>query len=534
MHIAWLHQPNNFTTEKLQLLNKLAEQKLPVPQGFVITPEAYQAFLQHNTIDLPDSATINPDDEEAISKTIQNYHQHYQQATYPEALQQALYEAYDQLFIDQDIYNHLSKEALNIIKTGRELPRVIIRTSTINGEGTTQYHIKGKEHLLEAIKKAWLSTLPNTAPELLIQKMVTLEKSCIIHDEEQPIIEAALGNPEAITTKLIQPDIYTLTPEGITKTINRQDFLLSRDHITGTLNKKPIYYQGTYQKLTDQELQIILQLYKTIKHYNPEPVTIELGITNSQLTILTIKPFHLQPPFIEQALTQANNHHEHQKTTKEDTTTITEISAYLQTPAAYQTCDGAYTTLSIIQDYQQKYLWYALTNLADIPHIRQLHDQGYNNLGISITNPPSTEIIKQTKKALKKEGLEPLEEIELGITVEAPSTIYLLDDIEREGIDFIIVNHQQLARNSQGTEQPDYKHKGYLKLLHHLVKECKIRNIEISIAGNFDDELLDFLIKIGFDTIIVPPEHLEETRKNVARSEKRLLLSVARKDIKEL
>ena len=54
MHIAWLHQPNNFTTEKLQLLNKLAEQKLPVPQGFVITPEAYQAFLQHNTIDLND------------------------------------------------------------------------------------------------------------------------------------------------------------------------------------------------------------------------------------------------------------------------------------------------------------------------------------------------------------------------------------------------------------------------------------------------------------------------------------------------
>ncbi|MDO8628623.1 MAG: PEP/pyruvate-binding domain-containing protein [Nanoarchaeota archaeon] len=537
--ITWLHQPSILTTTKTQLLNNLAEKKLPVPKGFVISPEDYHTFLTHNNLDLTFLENLNLEDDNQTSHALQQLQQQFQQATYPEELKQAILEAYDQLTIDQELYHHLSKEALSIIKTGRDPPRVIIRTATTNHEGTTQYNIKGKEQLLEHIKKAWLSTLPEQQPELIIQTMITIEKSCIINDEEQPTIEAALGNPEAITTKLIQPDIYTITTEGIQKTINRQDFLLSRDGQTGILTKKPIYYQGNNQKFTDYEIQAVTELYHLIKQHQQEPLSIELGLTTNQPHILTIKLLQQKPAIIEQAITQAINNHEEPETTKEDITTITEVSAYLTNNNNYYPCDGAYTTnkeelRTMTNNYHQKCLWYGLHNLEDINDIRQLHDEGHTNLGISIINPGTTEILRQTKKILKKQGLEPLEEIEVGITIEAPATVYLMDDIEREGIDFVIVNHEALANNSQGKQQPDYKHKGYLKLLQHLVKECKLRNIEIGIAGNFDDELLDFLVKIGFDTIIVPVEQLETTRKNVARSEKRLLLSAARKDLKEL
>ncbi|MDO8556721.1 MAG: PEP/pyruvate-binding domain-containing protein [Nanoarchaeota archaeon] len=563
MYITWLNEqpPTPFYGTKAQLLNTLAINNVLVPRGFIITNEAFNEFLTTNTIDITFLDNLNLEDPEQVMHAAEQLTQAILQGTLPETLQQALLEAYEHMTIDTDIYKNISKEALHILKTGRETPRIVIRPSCTEGhEGITYFNIKGKEQLQEHIKKAWASlfqaeTLHQhfTGAELIIQKMITIERAGIIWKEEYLTIEAALGYGDVVTKKLVTPDVYTIDDQGtiIQKQVNKQEFMLSRDAYQGNLVKKPLFYNGNGQKLSDYDIKHVAKLYQRAQELLNKNLIIEFAFDSNQLYLIQAQEKIEKPNIVEQAI-KNGNHQEHHDTTEETTTvkepitlreedlqTITEIKTYLTQANTYQRCDGVYSTAlleelaTISTTYTHEHVWQVIQTPEQLTTIATLQDQGHTNIGLALTNITEIERLKDIKKQLKKLGIEPLEEIEVGLVVTAPATLYLLDDIDREGIDFLIVDFNNLGENTLGSTTADKKNKGYLKLLHTLVKECKLRNIEIGIAGTFDDELIDFFVKAGFDSLIVPPEHLETTKKKVARAEKRLLLNVARKDIKE-
>ncbi len=549
MLIAWLNAatPETFIGEKARTLAALATHGINVPKGFVITQEAFTHFLAANQIDLQFLENLNLEDQEQVAHAAAELQHLFQQAYFPETLQQEILSAYDQMLVSAEVYHHVSAEALNILKTGRDLPKVLIRSSW--KEGKALFHIKGKEALLQAIKESWMLRFQPALlqhhmhdMEVIVQKMLTVERSGVVVPDQQTHIEVVLGLYDAVTQQLVQPDVYALDEQGtfITKQVVKQEFLFVRDS-QGSLIKKHLFYHGESQKLSDYDARQIAKLYQKITSILGYMSILEFAFDGNQLYVLQATQ-QKQEPVVEHVMQQAQpdmQAQEPETLSSEDLHTVTELKVFLEQKDSSIPCDGVFTTASlqdlqeIAKEYQQNTVWYALRDAQDLLDIAKFHDAGANNVGIAICGLTEIEQLRMVKNSLKKAGLEPLEEIEVGLVIDSPLLLYLLDDIDREGIDFLVVDFATLAERSAG-KVTDGKNKGYLKLLHHLVKECKLRNIEIGVAGTFDDELIDFFVKAGFDSLILPKAQLENVKKTVARAEKRLLLNAARRDLKEI
>src|SRR3989344_1236787 len=552
MHIAWLNDAEtSFVGEKAATLALLASRNINIPKGFVITNDAFSHFLAVNNIDLAFLENLNLEDQGQVMHAAEDIQRQFQQAVIPEDLQQEISMAYDKMLIHAEIYHQVSAEALNILKTGRDFPRVVIRQST-RSKGTTLLNIKGKEALLQGVKKSLISffqpeTLQRTVQnvEIIVQKMLTVEKSGFASADETVRVEAVLGISDAIASQLAQPDVYVLDEQGtfVDKQIAKQNILLARDSLNGELVKKQIYYQGEGQKLNDYDIRQVVKLYQKIATVLGEKFTLEFAYDSNQLYVLNARKHSKDAQVAVQALQnpQPSAEPEQPETSYTDELhTVTELRAYLDRPEGAVSADGIFTLAhvhevrQIAQENPSLPVWYSLLHADELSAVVQLHDDGLHNVGIAIAGMTAVEQLRTAKRDLKKAGLEPLEEIEVGAVIDAPALIYVLDDIDREGVDFLVVDFSMLAERSTGVRD-DGKNKGYLKLLHQFVKECKLRNIEVGVAGTtFDDELIDFFVKAGFDSILVPKMQLDDVKKKIARAEKRLLLNVARKDLKDI
>ena len=76
-------------------------------------------------------------------------------------------------------------------------------------------------------------------------------------------------------------------------------------------------------------------------------------------------------------------------------------------------------------------------------------------------------------------------------------------------------------------------HPGVLKEIKHVVEVCKRYNVRSSICGQAGStpEMAEFLVKVGIDSISVNPDAVTSIRSVVAQGEKRLLLSMARREL---
>lgn len=221
---------------------------------------------------------------------------------------------------------------------------------------------------------------------------------------------------------------------------------------------------------------------------------------------------------------------------KEELETVTEIKILAKSQIEFAECDGVIADSdlnelkSIASRFRTKPVWYRFRD-DDLNLIREIHDSGLNNVGLAISFN-EVEDIKNIKESLKRIGLEPLEEIEIGGIIEVPAAANMIEDLNEEGIDFLLVDFHKLARYSLG-ENLNIKNKGFLKILNNIVKVCKYYNIEAGVFGDFDDDLIERFVKIGFDSIIIKREEFEKVKKEIGRTERRLLLNAARKDLKE-
>ncbi len=552
MHIVWLNDSTeSFIGDKAKILSLMASKSINIPKGFVITHNAFAHFLNSNNIDISFLENLNLEDQEQVMHASEQIQQQLMKASIPEELQQEIVTAYDKMVVNAEIYHQVSAEALNILKTGRDFPKIVIRPSTHSKEAEALFNIKGKEALLQGIKKSWMSFFQAenlqhkmNDIEIIVQKMISVEKSGVVSEDENLRVEAVLGLYESVINNLAQPDVYLLDEQGIflDKHISKQDVILTRDPMNGGLVKKQVYYQGEGQKINDYDVRQIVKLYQKIKSIIGEDYNVAFAYDSNQLHVLNAENKSKEIQVVEQALQNPKRDEpepESQSYTDE-IHTVTELRAYLDRPEGIVSSDGIFTLASlnevkqIAQENQALPIWYSLLHADELATIMQFHDEGLHNIGIAIAGMTELEQLRNVKKALKKAGLEPLEEIELGVVIDAPALTYVIDDIDREGVDFLVVDFSLLGERSVGI-QGDGKNKGYLKLLHHFVKECKLRNIEVGVAGTtFDDELIDFFVKAGFDSIIVPKMQIEDAKKKIARAEKRLLLNVARKDLKEI
>ncbi|MEK6856800.1 MAG: PEP/pyruvate-binding domain-containing protein, partial [Nanoarchaeota archaeon] len=236
-NIVWLKELNknnvNIAGVKGAYLADLYNKNFPVPNGFVISAEAFKEFMHSNSISgevkkiLKNLDLGNLDDVSKASEKIKNLIMNVKISS---VLESEIFEAYENLNVNEDILR-ASRNVLSLIKSGRSNAIVSVRSSSIfdiPGACRNILGVLGNKNLINSIKECWSSVYSvgnilnmeknnfDNSLAVLVQKLVDTNKSGIVlssnpmNRENEMIIEASFGLGQSITAGDVTPDIYII------------------------------------------------------------------------------------------------------------------------------------------------------------------------------------------------------------------------------------------------------------------------------------------------------------------------------------
>ncbi len=174
---------------------------------------------------------------------------------------------------------------------------------------------------------------------------------------------------------------------------------------------------------------------------------------------------------------------------------------------------------------------------AEIRAIKKLVDEGYTNIGIMLPLVTSPEEVRRAKQIIMEEGL-PLDKIEFGIMVETPAAALIIEDIIKEGIDFISLGTNDLTQYTLAVDRNNENvaylynetHPAVMKLIERTIKICKKHGVKTSICGQAGSypHVVEKLVRMGIDSVSANPDAVQRIREVVARVEKKIMLDKLR------
>ena len=195
--------------------------------------------------------------------------------------------------------------------------------------------------------------------------------------------------------------------------------------------------------------------------------------------------------------------------------------------------------------------WHGIRRLLDEPRIlkaefqavKQLHQEGLNNIGIMLPFVISVEELKKAKMIMREVGLEPGLEVDFGVMIETPASCWIIEELCREGIDFVSFGTNDLTQLTLGIDRNngriarlfDEMHPAVLGQIAKVVKVCHKYKVKTSICGQAGSrpEMAEFLVHQGVDSISANADAVNEIRRVVARTEQKLLLDAEREELAE-
>jgi len=309
-------------------LGEMYNINLPVPPGFCITVDAYKKFLQHTGIDEPIYKLLNSldvENQESLNQASEKVQDLILESEIPNDIKKDITYAYNNLNVDMEIFKLATKETIDLIKSGRDLPYVAVRSSataedtaeaSFAGQNVTYLNIKGSEEVIKAVRKCWASLftprsiyyrVKNNFPHdkvfisVIIQKMVNSSSSGVVftinpstNNENEIVIEAGFGLGEAVVSGSITPDEYIVdksTTQIKEKKINKQEWLLTRDINLGKTIKKTIFNsEQEKQKINDADIIKLARYAKQIEDHYKSQQDIEYAIENNKIYIVQSRP----------------------------------------------------------------------------------------------------------------------------------------------------------------------------------------------------------------------------------------------------
>ena len=318
--IIWLkevaQQDLSKVGKKAVELSNLIKNNISVPQGFVVNGLAFIDFLERNKIrkkifdkikklDIEDKNSV-----EEASLSIQNL---ILESSIDVRTREDILEAYDNLNINADFFKEINKEALSIIRAGREFPFVFLRasfTGDLSSKDINLFSVKGNSNLIESIKKCWAGLFTpelisgvvknnvdfeNILISIIVQKQVQPNKSGIITStEDEFLLEAGLGSSEPIITGRINTDLYKVEKNKlkiIDKKVNKQEFCNLLDVNLGKIMQRSLSEsQKNNQKLSDYEILKLAETSKKIEEICNEQRDIEFAVEGASILVMQTKP----------------------------------------------------------------------------------------------------------------------------------------------------------------------------------------------------------------------------------------------------
>jgi pyruvate,water dikinase len=289
-------------------LGEMTQAGFPVPNGFAVTVEAYDIFLEKAGISdkinaVLDATDVNqPDQLQKASKGIKKI---ITSCKIPNEVSVAVAKAYRRL-------SGRFKRKLVAVRssaTAEDLPG-----ASFAGQQETYLNIRGDTNLLIAIRNCWASLFTARAIfyreqqkivhskvkiSVIIQKMIQSEVSGVLftvdpvtNDKERIVIEAVWGLGETIVQGLVIPDRYVVQKDTfsiLSKEISDQQIQLIKKGALTKEVKVPKRIREV-QKLTDNEIVKLAKIADNLQKHYYFPQDVEWARESKNLYIVQTRP----------------------------------------------------------------------------------------------------------------------------------------------------------------------------------------------------------------------------------------------------
>ncbi|MDP3698876.1 MAG: phosphoenolpyruvate synthase [Nanoarchaeota archaeon] len=176
---------------------------------------------------------------------------------------------------------------------------------------------------------------------------------------------------------------------------------------------------------------------------------------------------------------------------------------------------------------------------AEFQAVKELHDEGFDNVGIMLPFVIRVDELRRAKEIMKEAGLEPVKEIDFGVMVETPAACWIIEDLCKEGMSFVSFGTNDLTQLTLGIDRNNERiahlfsemHPAVLGEMAKVIQMCKKYKVKTSICGQAGSkpEMAEFLVRQGVDSISANADAVDGIRHTVARAEKKILLDAERK-----
>ncbi len=284
-------------------LGEMAQNKFPIPPGFVVLASAFDKFLEETDLNIEIDAAlkeINYEDVHNVEEVSAMIKDMIMDEKIPEDIREEIFDKFEKLGAEfVAVRSSATAEDSSIASWAGELESYLNTT---------------KRDLLRTVKKCWASLFTPRAivyrfeknlqdqkvsVAVVIQKMIQSEVSGIcftVHpvtnDDDQMVIEAGWGLGEAIVGGMVTPDTAVLTKEdlGILDiNISEQTMMITRTS-TGTKEVEVPKARQEKQKLSGEKLIDLAKICLKIEKHYKKPQDIEWAVEKNKIYITQSRP----------------------------------------------------------------------------------------------------------------------------------------------------------------------------------------------------------------------------------------------------
>lgn len=289
-------------------LGEMVKVGFPVPNGFIVTANAYFHFLRENNLVTKINhllGTVNYEKSESLHQVSQHIKDMILKGDVSDDLRRAIFNHYHTL-------GGVLKDVLVAVRssaTAEDLPG-----ASFAGQQETFLNVKGDANVLLKVKEAWASLFDARAIfyrhekhfdhfkvgiAIPVQKMIESEKSGVMftidpltNDKSKITVEAIYGLGEYIVQGKVTPDHYELQKTDLeitTKHIATQTIQFVRAK-HGNKEEKVEKKLQEKQKITDDQIKEVAKLGKQLEKHYYFPQDVEWAIEKNHVYIVQTRP----------------------------------------------------------------------------------------------------------------------------------------------------------------------------------------------------------------------------------------------------
>lgn len=292
-------------------LARIARADFPVPPGFLITTDAYRAFvetkaLQASIVELARDAKRPGED---TSKEIRAL---FESAVIPPVVLHEIQRAYAEL---TKAIGDKSPLAVRSTATAEDLPG-----ASFAGQHDSFLNVRGEKALLDAVKRCWSSLWTARALEyrrrqgiepsevwmaVVVQQMVDAEAAGVLFTanpmtgaRDEIVLDASWGLGEAIVGGLVTPDhiVADKTTDAIKEIKIGVKAVMTTLTDTGTVESEVEESKRRAQVLSAAQVTELVTLGRAIESLYGSPQDIEWCLAKKKIYIVQARPITALPP----------------------------------------------------------------------------------------------------------------------------------------------------------------------------------------------------------------------------------------------